>query len=260
MQSIAPGAGEHVRGAANATFRSLRVRNFRLFFGGQLVSQAGNWMTLIAQTLLVLHLTHDGVAVGLMTACQFLPVLLFGAWAGVIADRSDKRRLLIGIQTFAMVQSFALAALAFMDHPPLISFYLLAMAGGLATAFDNPARRSFVVEMVPEQDVSNAVSLNSALMTGSRMVGPALAGVVIQLAGYGWCFAIDGISYIAVIAAMAVSAIAGGNAWGIVGALLFVASDSLIAENRFVAPRSWAPLAIMVTYHLALAGLVIGLV
>ena len=201
MQSIAPGAGEHVRGAANATFRSLRVRNFRLFFGGQLVSQAGNWMTLIAQTLLVLHLTHDGVAVGLMTACQFLPVLLFGAWAGVIADRSDKRRLLIGIQTFAMVQSFALAALAFMDHPPLISFYLLAMAGGLATAFDNPARRSFVVEMVPEQDVSNAVSLNSALMTGSRMVGPALAGVVIQVAGYGWCFAIDGISYIAVIAA-----------------------------------------------------------
>ena len=158
-------------------------------------------MTLIAQTLLVLHLTHDGVAVGLLTACQFLPVLLFGAWAGVIADRSDKRKLLIGIQAFAMVQSFALAALAFMDHPPLISFYLLALAGGLATAFDNPARRSFVTEMVPETDVSNAVSLNSALMTGSRMVGPALAGVVIQLAGYGWCFAIDGISYIAVIAA-----------------------------------------------------------
>jgi MFS family permease len=200
MQRITPDEGG-VRGATNATFRSLRSRNFRLFFGGQLVSQAGNWMTLIAQTLLVLHLTHNGVAVGLLTACQFLPVLLFGAWAGVIADRSDKRKLLIGIQAFAMVQSFALAALAFAGHPPLIAFYLLAFAGGFATAFDNPARRSFVVEMVPEEDVSNAVSLNSALMTGSRMVGPALAGVIIQVAGFGWCFALDGISYIAVIAA-----------------------------------------------------------
>ena len=104
----------------------------------------------------------------------------------MVADRSDKRKLLIGIQTFAMVQSFALAALAFMDQPPLVAFYLLALAGGFATAFDNPARRSFVVEMVPEEYVQNAVSLNSALMMGARMVGPALAGVVIQVAGFGW--------------------------------------------------------------------------
>lgn len=201
MQSITPDREGRVRGAANATFVSLRVRNFRLFFGGQIISQAGNWMTLITQTLLVLSLTHNGVAVGLMTAAQFLPVLLFGAWAGVVADRSDKRKLLIGIQSFAMVQSFALAALAFMDHPPLIAFYALALAGGFATAFDNPARRSFVVEMVPEKYVPNAVSLNSALMMGSRMVGPALAGVIIQVAGFGWCFALDGVSYIAVIAA-----------------------------------------------------------
>jgi MFS family permease len=201
MQSITPEPEGRVRGAANETFRSLRIRNFRLFFGGQIVSQAGNWMTLITQTLLVLHLTHNGVAVGLMTAAQFLPVLLFGAWAGVIADRSDKRKLLIGIQAFAMVQSFALAALAFMDQPPLAAFYLLAIAGGFATAFDNPARRSFVVEMVPEEYVQNAVSLNSALMMGARMVGPALAGVVIEVAGFGWSFAIDGFSYIAVIAA-----------------------------------------------------------
>ena len=166
MQSITPEPKGRVRGAANETFRSLRIRNFRLFFGGQIVSQAGNWMTLITQTLLVLHLTHNGVAVGLMAAAQFLPVLLFGAWAGVVADRSDKRKLLIGIQTFAMVQSFALAAFAFMDQPPLTAFYLLAVAGGFATVFDNPARRSFVVEMVPEDYVQNAVSLNSALMMG----------------------------------------------------------------------------------------------
>ena len=203
MQSITPKGGTELgaSGAGTGTFRSLRIRNFRLFFGGQLVSQAGNWMTLIAQTLLVLNITHNGVAVGLMAACQFLPVLVFGAWAGVIADRSDKRKLLIGIQTFAMVQSFALAAFAFMSDPPLVAFYALALAGGFATAFDNPARRSFVVEMVPESYVPNAVSLNSAVMMGARMVGPALAGVLIQVAGFGWCFAVDGVSYIAVIAA-----------------------------------------------------------
>ena len=191
------------RGAAHATFRSLRIRNFRLFFYGQTISQAGNWMTMVTQTLLVLHLTGDGVAVGLMTACQFLPVLLFGAWAGVVADRSDKRRLLIVIQSFAMVQSFGLAALAFMDQPPVIGFYLLALAGGFATAFDNPARRSIVVEMVPDEYVPNAVSLNSALMMASRMVGPALAGLLIQTVGFGWCFLLDGLSYIAVIIAYA---------------------------------------------------------
>ena len=202
MQSIEPDTDLHgARRAAHETFRSLHVRNFRLFFFGQIVSQAGNWMTLVTQTLLVLSLTGNGVAVGLLTACQFLPVLLFGAWAGVIADRSDKRKLLIGVQIFAMAQSFVLAGLAFMDHPPVVAFYVVALAGGLATAFDNPARRSFVVEMVPEDHVTNAVSLNSALMMGSRMVGPALAGLLIQTSGFAWCFLLDGISYIAVIAA-----------------------------------------------------------
>jgi MFS family permease len=184
-----------------STFRSLRIRNFRLFFYGQTISQAGNWMTLVTQTLLVLHLTHDGLAVGLLTACQFLPVLLFGAWAGLVADRSDKRRLLIIVQSFAMLQSFALAALAFMPHPPVYGFFVLALAGGFATAFDNPARRSIVVEMVPEDHVPNAVSLNSALMTGSRMVGPVLAGLLISVAGFGWSFLTDAISYIPVIIA-----------------------------------------------------------
>src|SRR3954453_7790636 len=123
MQSIEPDTDLHgARRAAHETFRSLHVRNFRLFFFGQIVSQAGNWMTLVTQTLLVLSLTGNGVAVGLLTACQFLPVLIFGAWAGVIADRSDKRKLLIGVQIFAMVQSFVLAGLAFMDHPPVLAF------------------------------------------------------------------------------------------------------------------------------------------
>jgi len=191
--------GRRFLSATRETFSSLSVRNFRLFFGGQLISQVGNWLTMIAQTLLVLKITGNGLAVGLLTACQFAPILLLGAWAGLVADRSNKRKLLIGVQIFAMCQSFALAALAFMDHPPLAGIYVVALIGGVALAFDNPTRRAFVVEMVPEENVNNAVSLNSALMTSSRIVGPALAGLLIHTVGYGWCFVVDGLSYIAVL-------------------------------------------------------------
>jgi MFS family permease len=180
----------------------LRYRNFRLFFFGQLISQAGTWLTTIALTLLVLHETGSGVAVGLLVACQFVPVLLLGAWGGVIADRSDKRRLLLVTQTLEMMQSFALAALAFAPSPPLALFFVVALAGGFMLAFDNPARRSFVAEMVPEDSVQNAVTLNSALMTSSRIVGPLIAGALVVTVGFGWCFTIDGISYLAVIASL----------------------------------------------------------
>ena len=188
--------------ATREIFGSLSHRNFRLFFTGQLISQVGNWLTLVAQTLLVLHLTGSGIAVGVLAACQFGPVLLLGAWAGLVADRSDKRKLLVAVQSFAMLQSFVLAALAFMDSPPLLAIYAVAVAGGVATAFDNPARRAFVVEMVPEHRVQNAVSLNSALMTSSRVIGPALAGLLVATVGYGWCFALDGVTYLAVIAGL----------------------------------------------------------
>ena len=191
-----------LRGAAATTFRSLHVRNFRLFFTGQTISQVGNWLTLIAQTLLVLKLTDSGIALGLLAAFQFGPVLLFGAFAGLVADRSDKRKLLLIVQSLAMVQSFTLATLAFTHHPPVWSIYLVAMFGGMTTAFDNPARRSFVVEMVEEDDVTNAVSLNSALMTGSRIVGPALGGLLVATAGFGWAFTVDGLSYIAVLVSL----------------------------------------------------------
>lgn len=185
------------------TFASLRIRNFRLFFAGQIVSQTGTWLAMVAQTLLVLHLTDSGVALGLLTAAQFGPVLLLGAWAGVVADRSDKRRLLLVVQSLAMVQSFAMGALAFMGDPPVVAIYAVAFAGGVLTAFDNPTRRSFVVEMVPRTHINNAVSLNSALMTGSRVVGPALAGVLVMTVGFGWTFVIDGLSYTAVLVGLA---------------------------------------------------------
>ena len=191
-----------VRAAAAETFASLRHRNFRLFFTGQLISQVGNWLTLVAQTLLVLELTDSGVALGILAAAQFGPILVLGPWAGLVADRSDKRKLLLIVQTLAMVQSFLLAALAFSGDPPVGAIYAVAVFGGVCMAFDNPTRRSFVVEMVPEDEINNAVSLNSALMTSSRVVGPALAGLLVSTVGYGWAFLGDGVSYLAVIAGL----------------------------------------------------------
>lgn len=191
-----------LRTAARRTFASLEHRNFRLFFVGQGISQVGNWMTLVAQTLLVLKLTDSGVALGLLAAAQFGPVLLLGPWAGLVADRSDKRKLLVTVQVAAMMQSFVLAALAFTGDPPVGALYAVAVVGGLCMAFDNPARRSFVVEMVPALQINNAVSLNSALMTSSRVIGPALAGALVSTVGYGWAFTVDALSYIAVLAGL----------------------------------------------------------
>lgn len=237
------GAQRPEAGPSTSTFASLRVRNFRLFFAGQFVSQVGNWLTMVGQTLLMLHLTGNGVAVGALVACQFLPVLFFGAWAGLVADRSDKRRLLLIIQSSAMVQSFVLAGLAFLDRPPIGALYAVALAGGFATAFDSPARRSFVVEMVPLELVNNAVSLNSALMTSARIFGPALAGLLVSTVGYGWCFAIDGISYLAVLGALAAMRTADLRA-----AVPAGRSKGQVREGlRYVAsvPELWIPLAMM---------------
>jgi MFS family permease len=188
--------------AARRTFLSLRHRNFRLFFYGQLVSNTGNWLTNVALTLLILHLTDSGLAVGALTAAQFGPILLLSPWAGVIADRYDKRHLLFVTQSVEMLQSAALATFAFMPNPPLGALYATAAVGGIALAFDNPLRRSFVTEMVPGEDRPNAVALYSAIVNASRIFGPALAGVLVVSVGYGWCFAVDAASYLFVLAAL----------------------------------------------------------
>jgi MFS family permease len=142
------------------------------------------------------------VAVGVLSACQFGPILLLSAWAGVIVDRTDKRTLLYITQLLEMGQSFALAALAFMHQAPLATFYVTAAAGGCFLAIDNPVRRTFVNEMVQVDDVPNAVTLYSAMVNISRVVGPALAGLLIVTVGYGWCFTIDAVSYISVLIAL----------------------------------------------------------
>jgi MFS family permease len=191
-----------VRSAIRGRVRALRTRNFRLFFIGQLISNSGNWLTMVALTLLVLHLTGSGVAVGGLAACQFGPILVLSPFAGLVADRSNKLRLLKGTQIGEMGQSVLLAGLAFMHHPPLAAFYVTALAGGCLLAFDNPVRRSFVTEMVPPEDVGNAVTLYSALVNSSRIFGPAIAGALVITAGFGWCFTLDAATYLAVLAAL----------------------------------------------------------
>jgi MFS family permease len=185
------------------TFQSLRHRNFRLFFIGQSISNSGNWLTSIALTLLVLRVTGSGVAVGWLAACQYGPIMLLSPWGGAIADRSDKHRLLFVTQGLEMAQSIGLAVLAFQPHPSLFALYALAAAGGVVLALDNPLRRSFVTEMVSPEDRQNAVVLYSMIVNLSRVFGPALAGVLVTTLGYGWCFTVDAVTYVAVIACLA---------------------------------------------------------
>lgn len=191
-----------VRRAAGRTFRSMHVRNYRLYFFGQIVSITGTWMMSVAQIWLVLRLTNSALAVALTGSFQFLPVLLLGAWGGLIADRFDKRKLLIGTQSVRAVLSLALAIITVTGLVHLWMIYAIALAVGLTTVIDNPTRQAFAMEMVGPEDVTNAVSLNSATFTGSRIVGPAVAGVVIAVVGIAACFFIDAISYIAVIVAL----------------------------------------------------------
>jgi MFS family permease len=189
-------------GWTRRTFSALWVRNFRLFFVGQLISNSGNWLTMIALTLLVLHRTGSGVAVGLLAACQFGPMLVLSAWAGVIADRSNKRHLLYITQSLEMAQSATLAVLAFLPDVPLPVFFVVAATGGCMLAFDNPGRRSFVNEMVQPDMVANAVTLYSANVNLSRLIGPTLAAALVATVGYGWSFTLDSVSYVAVLVAL----------------------------------------------------------
>lgn len=185
------------------TFSALHNRNFRLFFTGQLVSNTGNWLTIVALTLLVLDRTGSGLAVGLLSACQFGPILLFSTWGGVLVDRFSKRKLLAITQSLEMAQSFVLAGLAFTPSAPLWAFYAVAIAGGCFLAIDNPVRRSMVNELVPAGDVPNAVTLYSAMVNVSRIAGPVIAGSLVVAVGYGWCFTIDAVSYVSVLIAVA---------------------------------------------------------
>jgi len=187
-------------GPGSPTFRSLKNRNYRLFATGQIVSLSGTWGQRVAQDWLVLELSgNSGVALGITTGLQFLPVLLFGLYGGVLADRYDKRKLLIGAQAAMGLLALLLALLDLSGAVQLWHVYALAFALGLASVVDTPVRQAFVVEMVGPDDLPNAVSLNSATFNSARIIGPAVAGIGIAAVGTGWVFAANALSYVAVL-------------------------------------------------------------
>jgi MFS family permease len=189
--------------AFHRTFHAVgHSRNFRLFFAGQAVSVSGTWMQMVAAAWLVLQLTGSGVALGIDTALGFGPMLFVGAYGGALADRHDKRRILIGTQIAFATLAVAFWALVATGVVQVWMVYSLSLLQGVVTAIDQPTRQSFFAEMVEPRDLPNAVSLNSAVMTGTRIVGPALAGVLIASLGIAWCFGLNAISYIAVIGAL----------------------------------------------------------
>ena len=190
--------------AARQTFKALRVRNYRLFFVGQIISASGTWMHAVALGLLVLsdQLHGNGFNVGLVTALQFVPMLLLGSWGGLIVDRVDKRRLLYVTQTASGVLAATLGILVAIGTVTMWEVYLLSTMFGVVNLFDNPARQTFVSEMVGRDLMPNAISLNSVVMNSARVIGPALGGILIYTVGLAVCFLFNAASYVAVLIAL----------------------------------------------------------
>jgi MFS family permease len=182
-----------------ATLRALQYRNFQLFFSGQLISLIGTWMQNIAQAWLIYRKTGSMVQLGGISFCSQIPIFLLSTVGGIVADRYSRHRVVIATQTLSMLLALALAALTLTDTVQIWHIYALAALLGAVNAFDIPARQSFIVEMVDRSDLMNAIALNSSMFNASRVVGPAIAGILVAAIGEGWCFFANGISYIAVI-------------------------------------------------------------
>src|SRR6187399_1977723 len=181
------------------TFRALRHRNYRLFFYGQLVSLIGTWMQSTAMSWLVYQITGSKLLLGVVAAVGSAPMIFFSLWGGAIADRYPKRRIILCTQVAQMIPAFLLAGLAWAGH--VTPWFIIAIAtfAGVAMAFDMPARQAFTLDMTSREDLLNAISLNSSIFNGARVVGPALAGLVIGSLGTPICFLFNGFSFIAVI-------------------------------------------------------------
>ena len=186
----------------HAALRSLRARNYRLFISGQLISLIGTWMQTVAQAWLIYRLTGSAALLGLIGFAAQIPVFVLAPLGGVIADRVNRHRVLIATQTSMMVLALMLAALTLSSRVAVWEVFTLAALLGVANAFDIPARQAFVAEMVEREDLANAIALNSSMVNGARIVGPAIAGLVVAAVGEGWCFLINGLSYVAVLAAL----------------------------------------------------------
>ncbi|HEX7020923.1 MAG TPA: MFS transporter, partial [Gemmatimonadaceae bacterium] len=184
-------------------FRALQYRNYRLFFGGQSLSLVGTWITRIATSWLVYRLSGSELLLGVVGFCGQIPTLVLAPFAGVLVDRWNRHRMLVVTQVLSMLQSVALAVLAFAGIITVTHVLILQLVQGVINAFDTPARQSFVVEMVEDRrDLPNAIALNSSMVNGSRIIGPSIAGILIAAFGEGWCFMLDAISYLAVIASL----------------------------------------------------------
>ena len=203
-RSVHMDGGTRVERAVRRTFGSLDTYNYRLYFFGDLVSHIGGWMQTMAEAWLVWHLTGSGVAVGATFAFRFLPVLLFGLWGGVIADRFDRRRVLLVTQSLAAVLAVVLWLIVFTGVVQVWMVFALAVALGLVTVVDEPARHAFIEEMVGRELVPNAIGLSSAVGNSARITGPAIAGVLIKLIGVSWVFFGNAVSFLAVVGALAV--------------------------------------------------------
>jgi MFS family permease len=190
------------RSALRRTFGSLDTRNYRLYFTGNLVSHVGGWMQTMAEAWLVLTLTHSGVAVGATFACRFAPVLLFGLWGGTVADRFDRRRVLLVTQSLAAFLAVVLWLIVLTGVVHAWMVFALAIALGFVTVIDEPAQHAFVEEMVGPERVANAVALNSAVGNSARITGPAIAGLLIASVGTAWVFFVNAVSFFAVVGAL----------------------------------------------------------
>jgi MFS family permease len=193
----------------NLIVRALRHRNYRLFFGGQGISLIGTWMTRVATGWLVYRLTGSAFLLGLVSFAGQIPILFLGPFAGVWVDRWNRHRVLVVTQALSMLESFALAALALAGVITVNEVILLNLFQGAVNAFDMPARQAFVIEMVEQpEDLGNAIALNSSLVNAARLIGPSVAGLIIAGVGEGYCFLIDGFSYMAVIASLLLMTVA----------------------------------------------------
>src|SRR6516164_9481802 len=182
-----------------SSLRAFRHRNYRLFFAGQLTSLCGTWMQTVAQSWLVYRLTGSATLLGIVGFASQFPIFIFSPVAGAVADSHPRRRSMIVIQTFMMLQAFPLAILTMTNRIHVWHIMVLATLLGICSAFDIPVRQAFVAEMVAREDLVNAIALNSSMMNGARIIGPAIAGVTVALVGEGWCFLLNGFSYLAVI-------------------------------------------------------------
>jgi len=182
-----------------AVGRALRHRNFQLFFSGQLISLIGTWMQTVAQSWLVYRLTGSGLLLGSVGFASQIPVFLFAPIGGITADRTNRRHVVIATQTASMILAFILSALTLTHRVHVWHIFVLAALLGVVNAFDIPGRQSFLVDMVGKEDLMNAIALNSSMFNGARVIGPAVAGIVVARIGEGWCFFANGVSYIAVI-------------------------------------------------------------